>query len=233
MNQPQTNLSRQSPLFAVQNLSFRYRLGAVWVEALKNVNFEVQDRAFITLSGPSGSGKSTLLNLLGLIEPIQTGDIFFQTNSLKNLSEKEKNRLRRFSLGFIFQNFNLIEVLTAEENIAYFLDSQGLKAEEKSLRIENSLRAVGLLDHRNKKPLEMSGGQRQRVAIARALAKHPRVILADEPTASLDQQTGREIMKVLLELNQCQGVSLIIASHDPMVLDLSPEKIRLRDGEIL
>jgi ABC-type lipoprotein export system ATPase subunit len=135
-------------------------------------------------------------------------------------------------LGFIFQSFNLIDILNAEENVEYFLNSQGLRLSERKERVEWALKAVDLWEHRFKRPHQMSGGQRQRVAIARALAKRPRVILADEPTASLDQATGREIVEILKRLNKAENVTIVISSHDPMVLEQSPRRIQLKDGRI-
>ncbi len=217
-------------LYDADKVHFQYQLGHQRIEALREVTFQIKAGDLVCLSGPSGSGKSTLLNLLGLIEPMQTGNIFFQGHSLKKLNENQKNQLRKFELGFIFQHFHLFPVLTAEENIEYFLFRQGLPKKERVLRAKKSLESVGLWSHRHKKPLEMSGGQRQRIAIARALAKHPKVILADEPTASLDQKTGAEIMSLFLQANQERGTTLIVSSHDPMVVNYCKNKINLRDG---
>lgn len=221
-----------STLYSVSNLGFQYQLGNQPVIALRDVTFDVAQKSFLALTGPSGSGKSTLLNVLGLIEPVQSGDVRFSGTELKNLAEDQKNKIRRFKIGFIFQSFHLFPVLTAEENVEYFLFKQGLKPSERRARTRIALEAVGLWDHKIKKPLQMSGGQRQRVAIARAIAKTPEVIIADEPTANLDQSTGREIMKIFSELNKNQGTTIIVSSHDPMVKDYCSSSLRLNDGTL-
>lgn len=219
-------------LYEVRQLNFQYQLGSQRFTALKDVSLGIEAGDFVCLSGPSGSGKTTLLNLLGLIEPLQEGDIRFEGRSFAALAEGERNELRKMRLGFVFQTFQLFPVLTAYENVEFFLARQGLPAGERRVRSETALQAVGLWEHRTKKPLEMSGGQRQRVALARAFAKRPSVILADEPTASLDQNTGRQILEIMRELNEKTGVTLIVCSHDPMVLDFGKTQVRLRDGVI-
>jgi ABC-type lipoprotein export system ATPase subunit len=219
-------------LYEVEGLNFQYQLGSQTFSALKDVSLDIEAGDFVCLSGPSGSGKTTLLNLLGLIEPPQDGDIRFEGRSFGSLTEGERNELRKRSLGFVFQSFQLFPVLTAYENVEFFLARQGLPAADRRSRTESALQAVGLWEHREKKPLEMSGGQRQRVALARAFAKQPRVILADEPTASLDQATGRQILEIMDELNKKTGVTLVVCSHDPMVLGFGKTQIRLRDGVI-
>lgn len=222
----------QEVLFQCQDLCFQYWLGSTPITALDKVSLQIRSGEFMAIHGPSGSGKSTLLNLLGMIEPLQEGDIRLDGRSYKDLSEAQKNWARRFRLGFIFQTFNLIDILNAEENIEYFVASQGLSLAERRTRVEGALKAVSLWEHRFKKPHQMSGGQRQRVAIARALAKKPRLILADEPTANLDQKTGREIIEVLKSLNKTDGMTVIISSHDPMVIEQVNRRVELRDGRI-
>jgi len=212
-----TTLKTESTLYQVKDLKFNYRLGSQEVHALRGVSLSLQRGQFYCLCGPSGSGKTTLLNVLGLIEPVQNGQVLMDGKNLGQLSESEKNEIRRFHVGFIFQTFQLFPVLSAEENVEFFLARQGLGSKERKERTQEAIRAVGLWDHRQKKPMEMSGGQRQRVAIARALAKRPNVLIADEPTASLDQATGKEIMEILVKLNEERGMTLILSSHDPMV----------------
>jgi len=226
------NQTQSDYAFECKGLNFCYWQKGLKVPALFDFDLKIKNGDFVTICGPSGSGKSSLLNLLGMIEPIQEGDILLDGQSYRNLSEKEKNHIRRFRLGFIFQTFNLIDVLTAEENVEFFLNSQALSESEKQDRLEHSLKAVGLWEHRFKKPHQMSGGQRQRVGIARALAKRPQVILADEPTASLDQKNGREIVEILKQLNQNEKVTIVISSHDPMVIEQSLRTVELRDGRI-
>ena len=219
-------------LYKIENLSFSYKLGTQKVSALNNISLTIKRNSFVCLVGPSGSGKSTLLNLLGLIENLQEGYISFDNKAVSEMSEREKNSIRRFKIGFIFQEFHLFPALTAEENIEFFLIKQKLPKKIRKERVEEALNDVNLWSQRTQKPLNMSGGQRQRVAIARALAKKPAVIIADEPTASLDQKTGKDIMTILKELNNKRKVNLILSSHDPMVQSFVEEKIFLADGAL-
>ncbi len=221
-----------SILYEVRELDFEYPLGQQRVRALHEVSLDIAAGDFLCLAGPSGSGKSTLLNVLGLIEPVQSGRVVFNGSALDTLSESSKNRIRRHHLAFVFQQFHLLPVLTAAENVEYLLIRQGVARDERSRRVRKALEAVGTWDQRDKWPRQMSGGQQQRVAVARAIAKQPRVIIADEPTASLDQENGREIMRILKTLSRDQGVTVIIASHDRMVLDQAETLVTLRDGRI-
>lgn len=221
-----------SPLYRIRDVKFSYDFGNLKAPALNGLSLDIGKGDFVCLTGPSGSGKTTLLNLLGMIEAVQDGDIHFNTNSLKTLTEAEKNRIRRYQIGFVFQTFQLFPVLTAAENVEYFLTRQSIPAAERKNRVKDALAAVGILDQRDKKPAEMSGGQRQRVAIARAIAKRPQVIIADEPTANLDQATGKGVMEIFAKLNGEHHISLIISSHDPMVQEYSRHQIRLVDGKI-
>jgi len=226
-------MKADSPLYEVDHLSFEYTLGKHKVQALRDVSLRVERREFLCLEGPSGSGKTTLLSVLGLIEPAQGGTVTFEGKPLATLSEREKNRLRRFRIGFVFQQFHLIPVLTAEENVEFFLSRQGVPRIERRKRVDEALELVGLAAQKKQKPLEMSGGQRQRVALARAMAKMPDVIIADEPTASLDQATGREIMRLFAGLNEAREVTILLASHDPMVQSFAGRRVRLQDGEVV
>lgn len=220
-------------IYNCEQLSFDYQMGEQRLRALHSLSLKIEKGDFIVLCGPSGSGKSTLLNLLGLIEAPQEGEIFFQGKALKTLSENEKNDLRRHQLGFVFQSFHLINILSAYENVEYFLIRQGIEKGERDRRVKDALARVGLTEHSHKKPLEMSGGQRQRVAIARALAKKPQVIIADEPTASLDQKNGHEIIDILKDLSTREGTTILVASHDPMVIQSASHVIRMQDGRLL
>lgn len=217
-------------LYSIKNLSFSYKFGKMQVNALAKVSLEISQNSLVCLSGPSGSGKSTLLNILGLIEPIQEGSVFFNGLSFTDLSESEKNRIRRFEIGFVFQKFHLLPVLTVEENVEYFLARQGIKPILRKELIGDALNAVGLYEMRGKKPFEMSGGQQQRVAIARALVKRPKVIIADEPTASLDQKTAKEVMELLQTLVDKKQMSVVLASHDPMVHAYSNQHVEVVNG---
>jgi len=219
-------------MYQIKNLSFSYFLEKAEFKALDGVSFTIPDGDFVTLAGPSGSGKSTLLSLLGLIENAPQDCIFYQGRDLHALDEDHKNKLRRHEFGFIFQHFYLFPVLTAFENVEYFLIKQGIPPKERKELVEWALETVGLKSIAFKKPNELSGGQRQRVAIARALAKKPKVIIADEPTASLDSKTGQSILDYLLKINSESKVGIIMASHDQMVLSSSPRIVRLHDGRL-
>ena len=222
----------ETPLYRIRDVKFCYDFGKLKAPALNGVSLDIAKGDFVCLTGPSGSGKTTLLNLLGLIEAVQDGDVRFGNDSLKTLTEAEKNRIRRYRIGFVFQTFQLFPVLTAAENVEYFLTRQGIPTAERKKRVKDALEAVGILDQRDKKPAEMSGGQRQRVAIARAIAKRPQAIIADEPTANLDQATGKGVMEIFAALNGEHRITLIISSHDPMVQAYSRHQIRLADGKI-
>lgn len=219
-----------SYLYRLKNVNFDYFLGSHRVEALKGISLEIQKATLVTFSGPSGSGKSTLLNILGLIEPVQLGDVLFEEQNVALMNQSQMNQIRRFKIGFIFQQFHLIPVFTAEENVSYFLGRQNLARQEIKARAFEALNSVGLYEHRMKKPSQLSGGQRQRIAIARAIAKSPDVIIGDEPTASLDQTTGREIMDIFQHLVEEKKVSVILTSHDPMIQAYAKQNFYIKDG---
>jgi ABC-type lipoprotein export system ATPase subunit len=219
-------------LYHIRGIQFSYAVGRLNTPALNGIDADIRKGEFVCFSGPSGSGKTTLLNLLGLIENVQEGSIEFGGKQFAALSEIEKNQLRRHRIGFVFQTFQLFPVLRGDENVEYFLARQGLPREERRERVRDALDAVGLWEHRQKKPLEMSGGQRQRVAIARALAKHPDVIIADEPTASLDQATGQGVMEVFQRFCRERAVTIIASSHDPMVQQFAHRRLHLVDGRL-
>jgi ABC-type lipoprotein export system ATPase subunit len=216
-------------LYEIDDLFFHYSLGKQRVQALDGLSLKIPKSSLITISGPSGSGKSTLLNILGLIEPVQKGKVLFQNENIGLINEKRKNEIRKFQIGFIFQHFHLIPVLTAEENVSYFLSQHFLSKKEIQEKTEESLEAVGLWSHRKKRPSQLSGGQMQRVAIARAIAKSPSVIIGDEPTASLDQKTGHEIMELLAGL-KC---SVILTTHDTMVQSFAAQNYHIQDGSVV
>ncbi len=217
-------------LYQIRNVAFSYTLGAHHIQAIHDISLDIPQGALVTFSGPSGSGKSTLLNLLGLIEPVQKGEILFQNQNVAEMNQQQLNNIRKYKIGFIFQQFHLIPVFTAEENVAYFLARQGLPKEEIKSRTRDALESVGLWEHRMKKPSELSGGQRQRVAIARAVAKHPEVIIGDEPTASLDQKTGKEVMQIFDYLVHEKKVSVILTTHDKMIQSYSDKNFHIQDG---
>lgn len=221
-----------SLLYDVKNLSFNYQLEGVEFKALKNINLSIHSADVMTFAGPSGSGKSTLLNLIGLMEETSNDTIFYSGKCLGQMNQEDKNQIRRFDIGFIFQSFHLFPVLTTYENIEFFLIRQGIDQAQRAELVQESLEVLGIQDLKDKRPTQLSGGQRQRVAIARALAKRPKVIIADEPTASLDQKNGEAVVDHLFNINKKFGTTIIVASHDPMVLKHSPKTLYLRDGEI-
>jgi len=188
---------------------------------------------FTVISGPSGSGKTTLLNLIGCIDRPDRGTIMIEGKAAEAMSDNARSDFRARRLGFIFQNFNLVPVLTAFENIEYPLALAGLPPAVRTERVEFLLDAVGLAAHGRKRPGQLSGGQRQRVAIARALARKPRLVLADEPTANLDSKTGTEIIELMRSMQQRHHVSFIFSSHDPKVLEAADDAIHIEDGRIV
>jgi putative ABC transport system ATP-binding protein len=210
-----------------------YRAGEVEVPALRGVTLEIERGAFLSLAGPSGSGKTTLLNLLGALDAPTSGHVEIGGVSMETLGPKAMADFRNSRLGFIFQTFNLIPVLTAGENVGFPLQLLGVRdAGERRNRVESMLEAVGLAGLADRRPRELSGGQQQRVAIARALVKSPDLVLADEPTANLDSDTAEGIMTLMQELNGTLGTTFVFSTHDPLVMDHATRLVGLRDGRI-
>ncbi len=209
-----------------------YKLGDVVITALSDVNFSMQEGDFVVLAGPSGSGKSTILHLLGCIDKPDKGRVMVDNIDTTAMSLEALTTLRQEKIGFIFQSFNLIPVLTAYENVELPLIFAGMKPMEIKNRVKDVLRKVGLHDRMNHYPSKLSGGQQQRVAIARALAGQPHLILADEPTANLDSKTGTDILDLLMDLNREEKVTILIASHDPIIMKKANKIIRIKDGMI-
>jgi putative ABC transport system ATP-binding protein len=219
-------------LLRARDVSKSYRLGKALVPALHEVSLDVRPSEFVAIRGPSGSGKTTLLNLLGTLDVPDAGEIRVDDVDAAELSENAKSDLRRDRFGFVFQTFNLIPVLSAEENVAYPLALAGLAADERRSRAGELLEAVGCGDKRDVRPDLLSGGQRQRVAIARALANRPDVVFADEPTANLDSKTADEILDLMRRLNEERAVAFLFATHDPRVVERAKRIISLTDGRI-
>ncbi len=222
----------QAPLVQATNVSKSYHLGAAVVPAVREVSLSVGSGEFVALQGPSGSGKTTLLNLLGLLDRPDAGTVRIDGQDGEVLTENERSDLRRDRFGFVFQTFNLIPVLTAEENVAYPLVLAGAEAAARRARARELLAAVGLPDKAGVRPDLLSGGQRQRVAIARALANRPEVVFADEPTASLDSHTAEEILDLMRQFNESWKVSFLFATHDARVVERARRVVTLRDGAI-
>jgi putative ABC transport system ATP-binding protein len=209
-----------------------YALNGIAVHALRGVSLAFEEGEFAAIAGPSGSGKSTFLHLAGCLDTLTGGSISVDGEDTAVLSKKELALLRRNKIGFIFQAYNLIPVLSVMENISFPLTLLGIDRQEIQARTEKALREVGLEGMAGRRPKEMSGGQQQRVAIARALVKRPKLVLADEPTANLDSATGREILELMLALNKSEGTTFIFSTHDQMVMDFARRVVSIRDGRI-
>jgi putative ABC transport system ATP-binding protein len=217
----------------VENASKEYALGKQTVIALKQVSLTVARGEFMALAGPSGSGKSTLLNLIGCIDTPSAGRIVIEGRDIGGKTPDELADLRLNTLGFVFQTFNLLPVLSAWENVEYpLLQKRDVDKNERQKRIAHYLKVVGLERYAHHRPNELSGGQRQRVAIARALATHPKIVLADEPTANLDHKTGDDILRLMKTLNQEEGTTFIFSTHDARVMEMADRVIGLADGQI-
>ncbi len=201
--------------------------------ALRGVSLTVEKGEFMALAGPSGSGKTTLLNLIGGLDAVSSGEIRIDGQALSGLSRKALADLRRDRIGFVFQAYNLVPVLTAAENAGYVLELKGVGAAERRAKVKAMFERIGLAQFLDSRPLKMSGGQQQRVAVARAIVSEPAVVLADEPTANLDQATGAALMDLMRELNKERGITFIFSTHDPMVLSRADRVVRLVDGEIV
>ncbi len=209
-----------------------YKVGKVLFPALRGITLKIEDGKFTAIAGPSGSGKTTLLNIIGCLDIPTKGDVLINGTSITTLSTKQKAEFRKNELGFVFQTFNLIPVLTAYENVEMPLILVNMPAEEKKERVISILEEVGLSEFINRKSNEMSGGQQQRVAIARALVKKPSMVLADEPTANLDSMNAKEILSLMKELNKKKKTTFVFSTHDPLVMEFAERIIYLRDGKI-
>ncbi|MDR2740529.1 MAG: ABC transporter ATP-binding protein [Treponema sp.] len=215
-----------------ENVVKDYGLNGQTVHALRGVNLEFRGGDFAAIAGPSGSGKSTFLHLAGCLDTLTGGTMSIGGQNVAGLSKKQLALLRRHSIGFIFQAYNLIPVLSVEENIGFPLTLLGADKREIRDRVRQVLAQVALEGMEKRRPKEMSGGQQQRVAIARALVKRPALILADEPTANLDSAIGREILELMARLNESEGTTFIFSTHDQMVMDHARRIIRIRDGQV-
>ena len=209
-----------------------YQEEAVPVHALRGVDFSLSSSEFVSLSGPSGSGKSTLLNIVGGLDRQDEGIIELDGEELAPLSEGDLAALRLRKIGFVFQAYNLVPVLSALENVEFILQLQGVGSVERKERAGEALKSLGLSELQDRRPGEMSGGQQQRVAIARAIVTNPVLLLADEPSANLDSETTKELMELLCNLNETQGMTIITATHDPMVMGYAKRQVHLRDGTV-
>lgn len=233
MSEQVTTLTADKPVVQVCEVTRRYLMGKVTIDALKGVDLDISRSEFLCIAGPSGSGKTTLLNLIGCLDKPSSGSVSIEGQKTEELSARELALLRRKRIGFVFQTFNLIPVLSACENVEYPLILQGVSEPERKRRVIAALQAVGLAEYVSHRPDELSGGQQQRISIARALIGNPALVLADEPTANLDSETGEAIMSIMRRLNQEQGTTFVFSSHDPKVIGQASRVVRLHDGRIV
>jgi putative ABC transport system ATP-binding protein len=229
---PEPDGGLQEPVGELVGVSKSYKMDEVTVPVIKNVRVLIRPGHFTVLLGPSGSGKTTLLNLLGCIDRPDSGEVRIAGTKINELSDDELADFRARNIGFIFQNFNLLPVLTAYENIEYPLLLAGVAAGSRGERVTRLLDAVGLADRAKNRPGQLSGGQRQRVAIARALATKPKLVIADEPTANLDSQTGEAILTLMRRMQRRYNMSFIFSSHDPAIFKAADDLIIIQDGVI-
>lgn len=218
---------------SIEHLYKDYKTGSVIVNALKDIEMDIEAGSFLSIAGPSGSGKTTLLNMLGCLDKPSSGDIKFGKDNISEMSEKGLSDFRNRNIGFIFQDFNLIPVLTVFENVRFSLEIHPeIKSGYKDM-IEDILNKVGILELKNRFPRELSGGQKQRTAIARALVKKPVTVLADEPTANLDSENAKNILEIMRRINLEMNTTFIFSTHDPMVMDYAARIVKLHDGRIV
>lgn len=210
-----------------------YKQGLIDVHALTDINFRAERGEFICLSGPSGSGKSTLLNMIGGLDIPTSGEVYIDGEEIDELNKSDLADMRLHKIGFVFQAYNLIPVLTAQENIEMVMQMQGISKSERNQKALDILKEVGLEGLAGRKPPELSGGQQQRVAVARAIVSKPRLVLADEPTANLDSHTADKLIDLMLEMNQQHNTTFIISTHDPMIMERSKKLVKLHDGKII
>ena len=222
----------RKPIIRLKNVWKTYKMGENLVHALQGMNLDIHLGEFLAIQGPSGSGKSTSMNLVGCLDIPTKGEIYLEGQNISKLSESNLAQIRGRKIGFIFQKFNLIETLTALENVMLPMTFQGIAEEKRYARAKKLLTQFGLADRMDHKPNELSGGQQQRVAIARSLAVDPPVILADEPTGNLDSKTGKDVMEVLKQLNK-QGKTIVLVTHDDTLARMAKRIVFLHDGKII
>jgi len=226
-------MSEISPILKLRNIKRRFMLGETHIDALNSIDLDIHAGEFLAVWGPSGSGKSTLMNIIGLIDSPTAGTVNFDGQDTHALADDALTEFRSQKLGFVFQNFNLVPVLSALENVMLPLQIQGVAEAEAHKRAAVSLVDVGLERFVNSLPDKLSGGQRQRVAIARALVVNPKLVIADEPTANLDSENSRMVVDLMREMNRARKVTFVFTTHDPRLLDHVDRKILLRDGNIV
>ncbi|MEC7077640.1 MAG: ABC transporter ATP-binding protein [Pseudomonadota bacterium] len=222
----------QTPVVRCRDVSRTYQKDAIPVHALRSVDLDVHAGEFVSLAGPSGSGKSTLLNIIGGLDEFDGGSVQVDGVELDGLSPAALSALRLEKIGFVFQAYNLLPVLTAQENVEFILQLQGIDKQQRRERAAQALDNLGLGELGERRPGELSGGQQQRVAIARAIVTSPVLLVADEPTANLDSATTEELLVLMARLNSEQGMTIVTATHDPMVMSHAERQVHLSDGRI-
>jgi putative ABC transport system ATP-binding protein len=220
-------------ILETQGLSKQYQMGEVPVDALRAVDFQVQEGEFVAIMGPSGSGKSTLLHLMGGLDTPSDGEVTLDGRRLAHLSDDEVTIIRRRQVGFVFQFFNLLPTLSAAENVALPLLIDGRRLSDDAGQVDQLLELVGLTGRRDHKPDQLSGGEQQRVAIARALVTEPAIVLADEPTGNLDSKSGKEVLHLLRRACDEKGQTIVMVTHDPLAASYADRVVFLRDGQIV
>lgn len=220
------------PAVQLNNVTKTYRTGPIEVSALRGISLRIVAGEFVATAGPSGSGKTTLLNIIGGLDRADAGEVWVAGQNLQLLSSGELARVRLQRIGFVFQTYNLLPVLTALENTEFTLLLQGVAGHTRRERVQKLFAEIGLAGLENRRPAELSGGQQQRVAVARAMVTEPALILADEPTANLDSVTAIALLDVMERLNRATGTTFIFSTHDPQVMERARRLIRLRDGQI-
>ncbi len=216
-----------------RNINKAYKQGQVTVQALKDVSLQIEKGEFLAVAGPSGSGKTTLLNMIGGLDRIDSGSIFVDSEAFATMSQSQLANLRLYKIGFVFQAYNLIPVLSAIENVEYVMLLQGLPTHERREKARAILDDVGLEGKYNRRPAELSGGQQQRVAVARAIVSDPSIVLADEPTANLDSKTGQGLLEMMKQMNAEKQITFIFSTHDHMVMEYARRLVKLRDGRLV
>lgn len=221
------------PLLKLKGVTKDYKLGNTFVRALRGVDLDINKGEIIAIMGPSGSGKSTLMHILGCVDTPTAGEASIEGTEIESLSERQLVALRGRKIGFVFQTFNLMQTLSAQQNVELPMLFQAVKKKERSQQAVDLLTKVGLADRVHHRPNELSGGERQRVAIARALANNPEILLADEPTGNLDSESGETILNVLQKLSREDGKTVIIVTHDPDATAIAGRTVRLHDGHVV
>lgn len=221
------------PIIRLENVWKIYQLGKMELPILKGISLEIAPGAFVVILGPSGSGKSTLLNMAGCLDLPTRGKVFLDDKDISKMSEDELAQIRGQKIGFIFQQFNLLQNLNALENIMMPMIFQGKSETERQERAKFLLTSLGLKERISHRPSELSGGEQQRIAIARALSNNPEIIVADEPTGNLDSTTGKKIMEILIDLHKNEGKTIVVVTHDPTVANYSNQIVHIKDGQLV